>query len=251
MSVCSHGACTRRPHVAGRGLCETHARLAGLLRRQIPHEVALVLVQMKLNLGYSPAGLSRELGMRHDTIGKFLRLRSPMKASTFDALLEVEAPGRVEGWRVIRRLQALRAAGATVRELAEGIGVSVDYIHSLHQRDPEWVAADYAKRIIDYYRAHEMDTVRPVDWRVARRGWALPLEWDDIDDPDEVPGGRREVTDVDRRAAETLVSRVGVARAVEIVGMSESALKRFRRGVVLTAKSSALDRLHAAVGEAA
>ncbi|MEC4616296.1 hypothetical protein [Tsukamurella tyrosinosolvens] len=94
-----------------------------------------------------------------------------------------------------RKVQALCAMGWEARTLARDSGVPPSTIrHWIDHPDGRMTAIN-ARRIHDLFRARwNVDGGSARARGAARRNWwALPLEWDDIDDPDEVPSGRREL----------------------------------------------------------
>lgn len=112
-----------------------------------------------------------------------------------------------------RRLQALAALGWTALELGERLGVSgtrVGHLQAgkypvLHRSTAGRVAALYDELSMQV-PADPEETPRHVVRVHARqrrmaasKGWAPPLAWDDIDDPDEKPSGWR-ATDAPTRA---------------------------------------------------
>lgn len=90
-----------------------------------------------------------------------------------------------------RRYQALQAIGWTHREIAAGLGVSVGCLSNRIHRN-QWISAANFRIMAEFYEASCMTVRTGLDRtrtlrNAERRGYAPPLAWDDIDDPDEQP----------------------------------------------------------------
>ena len=112
------------------------------------------------------------------------------------ALMQVPALGTT------RRLRALYALGWTSTDLAPLLGVGHARVGHLASERQEKVHRVTAAKVAEVYDRLSMTVPQDPDvlpsprhCRVhdrqrrmaARRGWAPPLAWDDIDDPDETP----------------------------------------------------------------
>jgi hypothetical protein len=97
---------------------------------------------------------------------------------------------KVRSLGTARRLQALAALGYSFRDLAAHLAVTPRRVSDMAgPRDP-YVLRETAALVAEVF---ERLAATPGSSRyaltVARRsGWLPPLAWDDIDDPDEVPG---------------------------------------------------------------
>lgn len=134
--------------------------------------------------------------------------------TTADRILAIE-PVAADGARVdqtgtTRRLQALMAIGWSASRLGERVGIlgsnMSDLIHGRRQ-----VTGATRKTIADLYEQFWDQPPPNVEWRdkisvsrtkrfAERNGWAPPLAWDDIDDPEAAPfiGEPEKVTKQDR-----------------------------------------------------
>jgi hypothetical protein len=97
-----------------------------------------------------------------------------------------------------RRVQALMALGWYQMEVAQWMGVSKDNLNQM-MRTQGKVRRRSHDAMVEVYEAHAM-TVPPDDpgrqrarRYAAKQGWAPPLAWDDIDNPQEVPNGHKPV----------------------------------------------------------
>lgn len=142
--------------------------------------------------------IARAAGLNRATVVRYLSDTSRPRPQQIhpefaEALLAVTvssavaAGGRVPSLGSRRRAHALAAVGWPLTAQAEQLGVQVgDYAHSL---DRPQLSAGRAEAIAALY---ERLSGTPGPSSRARafaksRGWAPPLAWDDIDDPDETP----------------------------------------------------------------
>jgi transcriptional regulator with XRE-family HTH domain len=131
--------------------------------------------------------------------------------STADRILSVQVPAdftevvRVarDGDRVPvigarRRLQALVAAGWTMRELARQLGLVSNNFGPLMHGDGTITAARH-RQVVELFERLQMQPGPSSRARAyaRKRRWKLPLEWDEdtIDEPDArpIPGSRRQI----------------------------------------------------------
>lgn len=94
-----------------------------------------------------------------------------------------------------RRLQALVALGHPQRQLAEQLGVMESYLSMFINNTRGWqqISKELWQQISELY---EHMSARPghstaARNRAAAKGWPPPLAWDDIDDPEAKPAGKR------------------------------------------------------------
>lgn len=142
----------------------------------------------------------------------------------------------------VRRLRALIALGHTCRSLSAESGVAAVTIGRLvsETRCPMFVEPGTAEAVASAYE--RLWNVRPEGTAAVRnrksaeaKGWATPLMWDDIDDPESVPSGarptrKRVAPDVVLEDLEWLI-RTGVnpQQAVARLGMSLSSVEQAMR----------------------
>lgn len=95
----------------------------------------------------------------------------------------------------VRRLRALMAIGWSGAKLAADLGWKPEQLNRVRAGRQRTVTAGTAIAVRDLYdRLWSVDGgYQRVRTLAALNGWALPMEWDDIDDPDEVPSGRRQL----------------------------------------------------------
>jgi hypothetical protein len=92
-----------------------------------------------------------------------------------------------------RRLRALAVMGWSFAEIGRRLGDFSGTNVSNLARVPEFIYADTEEKVKAIFE--ELCMVPGPDkvarTRALRKGWAGPLEWDDIDDPAEEPQGRK------------------------------------------------------------
>lgn len=150
---------------------------------------------------------------------------------------------RVPAWRVHRRIRALQALGWPIPELRTRLGYAVtgDWLidaDAVHYRTAVFLKVDAL------YRELCM-TVGPSRWTrtwAVGRGYAPPLAWDDIDDPDERPKTGQ------RGRGRTDVDPVVVQRAIAGDRLPLTTAERFAVVAALRARGMSLVRIEAHTG---
>lgn len=119
-----------------------------------------------------------------------------------DALLAVTPDQRLQlpPHGVARRLQALNALGYPTRLLAAEVGTTQEVICDHLRAERKYVLAPTDRRVRDVYdRLCMTPGPSEISAKIARRnGYAPPLAWDDIDDPNEQPEGVRDGDEISR-----------------------------------------------------
>lgn len=109
-----------------------------------------------------------------------------------------------------RRVQALACMGWSLTELADLMGVAhSSFCMPLYRGT--WVSLEKHRSFAELYERLCMTEstgprVRQTKGYATRNGWVPPLAWDDIDDPNEIPG---------TGSSAALVDDVAVQRALE------------------------------------
>lgn len=213
----------------------------------------MAAVQAQLDRGHTIWSLANASGVSHTALYRFMAGADSwgndvMQQSTYDRI--VAAPletATAPAWPLGRRVRALRAAGHPVKELVEGMGLSQHTLTRLSFDQRETVRGEVDRKIRAYYAAHAADPVRPAPPKTAAYEWPKPLDWDDIDDPDEVPMVVRE-RELERARRERELVRFGPehAAAVQVLvgvcgdqkaaaiklGVSRSSMQRWATGRV-------------------
>jgi transcriptional regulator with XRE-family HTH domain len=140
------------------------------------------LRQIQLSTGIARSTLQQLAGRK--------RISRATEASVLAVRPAVAAGARVDATGTTRRLRALMAIGWSGKQLGDRLGVTTANLWPL-LRGREHVHAATARKVADLYdELWDQPGNRKKSINLAqRRGWALPLAWDDdeIDDPAAMP----------------------------------------------------------------
>jgi len=102
-----------------------------------------------------------------------------------------EDRAQLPAWRVTRRLRALNAIGYSTRHLADLLGTTQEVVSDHLVGDRKWVQVKTLDSVSELYERLCMTPGgNAASRRIAgKRGYAPPLAWENIDDPDEQPTG--------------------------------------------------------------
>jgi transcriptional regulator with XRE-family HTH domain len=122
----------------------------------------------------------------HPTVDKGIAERIAVAAPTIHDAHEAT---RVDSTGTVRRLRALVAIGHTQASIADALGVYRSVITHITAGDHAQVTVATARNIANLYTQWRWRPGTSVRARnhAAKRGWASPLAWDDIDNPAETP----------------------------------------------------------------
>lgn len=105
----------------------------------------------------------------------------------------------------VRRLQALAAIGWSLREVGRRLGISPQTLRGLMCQERCTTATrDKVAALYDELSMIVGGNPRTVTW-AAKRGFAPPLAWDDIDDPAATPATADDTDDVDELAVDAVL----------------------------------------------
>ncbi|GAA2485003.1 hypothetical protein GCM10010406_21570 [Streptomyces thermolineatus] len=131
----------------------------------------------------------------------------------------------------IRRIRALIAIGYPIIRIAEAVGMSKNALGRVINHEHDKLTAENARAIADVYRrwAGTPGPSARARAHAAKRGWASPAAWDDIDDPNCVPDvdeqrelSRMELAAVRRAEIEHLAAfGISTAEIAKRVGLTE------------------------------
>lgn len=99
----------------------------------------------------------------------------------------------IPAFGTVRRVRALQALGWTVAQIAEAGGVGYDTVRNVILGRSSRVYRSTADALACAFEQMSMQpapdclSARRARAMAARRDWAAPLAWDDIDDPNESP----------------------------------------------------------------
>ena len=198
-AYCTHACrCPDCKRVANRASKKWRVDKAAGIEKMVDAEPLRQHVQALLDQGMSFRGIALTAGYRSRNSLESALGRKRVMRKTFDRIIciRVESDARrfgyVDAVGSQRRLQALVALGWTTRELTRRLGArdhgTVCDITSGNNRTIRRVTAENIKRVYDELW-DQPGPSRISAQRAAKRGWVVPLAWDDdtIDDPDATP----------------------------------------------------------------
>lgn len=192
------------------------------IHRYIDAAPARAHVQTLLACGASRRAVAQKAGITPTVITRLLADQAHLRRETAAAILAVtpahilDRDGHEDFVPAIgarRRIQALQAIGHTSAVIAAhaGPGVTANIIHNVAKHPGHWISRLNHDRVAAAYTAlwDTPGTSLRVQAQVARLGYAPPMAWDDLDDPQAQP--QHDLTDptgrdvdevaVERRAA--------------------------------------------------
>lgn len=198
------------------GWCTKHAEANGLRKPNQPAQPTIDALRTLYESGWTQAQIEETTGITSSTQynltrGKYTTVRHTT-AVAVKSLIGTHPHGGhlIPAWPYTRRLQALQAAGHTGLAIADHTGISQALISKLSLGKQTTVGADVAAKIAEYWQSHAYAPVTGPPTAAAKRLlWAPPLEWDDIDDPNEhhpAMSARVRLTDGQRALAGTLLA---------------------------------------------
>lgn len=197
-------------------------------------------------------------GVHPKTVEHILRRSKRVNAPTARALLSVQPAPTPVG--IVRRMRALAALGWTAVEIADLGDLTLAQVKHYRAGRLTYTCPEVAQAVVQVFDRLAMTTPPPTPAHLrtrtmaAARGWAPPLAWDDIDDPDETPNlGAARDDDIDPVAVElaidgadvrlTRAERAEVARRMAEQGASDRQI-----AAILGVSASGVQRLRARHG---
>lgn len=165
----------------------------------VPHDAAWQRLDDWLTAGYSPAWIASAAGLTVEAV-QHLATRSRqgrgvMARHNARALLSADIATATTGHGprigATRRLQALAAIGWPMTRVADETGLHFVTLACVQRGAQNRIGAQLHRGIVAAYDRLHMTPGPSVRARndAHRKGWAPPLAWDDIDDPNEIPTG--------------------------------------------------------------
>lgn len=221
---CIHSGCVNEGAAHRHHYCRPHWAEQNTARRNGRANWARNLIQQNLDRGIGIKAIAEATNIAERTLRDLVTHRQnylhDYTAARLAKLphLHLE-PARHPTWQAARRLQALQAAGHSVPEIAKRTGLAERAIHQICAEKYPAVYDATWQAINDDYQAHQLDPARPADPRIKRHNWPKPMDWDNIDDPQEDPTSRdkyvaRRAIPVEprhRAAAQELIDHYGSA----------------------------------------
>ena len=188
---CNRPNCQNKTYRAD-GLCAKHAYQQGKLRPNHPVEEAQTIIQHLTDNGWSMRAIAKASGLNHGCL--YLITSGANKTTHHTTIrslkkLPTTPPsniGYTPAWPYERRLQSLQAAGYSTSKLAEISGLSHALICKITLNRADWVSPETAKKLTTMWeKLATQPIIGPPTKTSIRRLWVTPMNWDDIDDPNE------------------------------------------------------------------
>ncbi|PIS66290.1 hypothetical protein AZH46_04175 [Corynebacterium striatum] len=231
-NTCARPGCTRavarNTTDTYQGLCFQHAKAAGYAHNYIPWEQAHPHLERLLNGGWTINEIAFHSGVSNSTLAGIQKhRRERFKYASVQALKQLpdNSPTRRPAWPLRRRINALRAIGIQLATISKDTGLSAGQVFNIASGRLKWVAISTDTLIRDYYQQHCMDPQLPIDVKTQKMRLTRPVEWDDIDDPNEVHYGAPPVLNPQRRNMVTAQTRHRLKTIVEHYGTIREAAK--------------------------
>ena len=230
---CARPGCHRTGRKSARGYCRAHAYALGIFTPRIDAEPARQHIKKLQTQGMTRAAIARQAGLSESGVNTLFNSRKTIHPNTHKAILAVtpHPTGILPAIGYNRRIRALRAAGYTIRELADHTGLDRATISGLSHDKWDTVTQTTADRIRNTYNQLAHKPVRPPRADVAKYNWPKPYDWDNIDDPDEQPHTRVTLTPATTRRLNYLMEHLGTKKAVgEYIGIHETTVRHIANG---------------------
>lgn len=187
-------------------------------------------VRPLLDAGYPLTAISRAAGLAASTL-IVARRRGTVTRPVLHAVTHVDmnrAPCQ-PAWRATRRVRALAAAGMRYQHIADEVGTGRSYIAMIANARFTRMETSTFLKIDEVWQSHKDRPVTTPDPKIIRRGWAVPWEWDDIDDPatdlhgDAFVPSTPVIESIDRT-----IATHGLRAVCEATGMDPNRIQRLR-----------------------
>lgn len=241
-SECRVAGCHHIPKLTGRGYCQKHVDILNIHKPRVPAEQAHQRLQEIIDRGFTLAEISSITGISRSTLSHLNNWdEKGLRGDTYEMLSRMDrvAESSRTVWPIRRRVQALLAAGVKTREISEDSGISISIIQRLAFREKLSIDPTTSEAIKATYEKLSARPVRPVSTSIKYQAWPLPMEWVDIDDPEESHEPERnrirltakQPTRLVQSRIRDLVEYHGDYKTVgEILGMSHQLLARIEKG---------------------
>lgn len=241
-SECRVGGCHHIPKLTGRGYCQKHVDILNIHKPRVPAEQAHQRLQEITGRGFTLTEISTITGISRSTLSHLNNWDGKgLRGDTYEMLDKMDTVGEPcrAVWPIRRRVQALLAAGVKTREISEESGISISIIQRIAFREKMGIDPATSEALKSAYEKLSGRPIRPVPTSIKYQAWPLPMEWVDIDNPEDIHEPERNRLRLTAKKPTRLVqSRIrdlveyhGDYKTVgEIVGMSHQLLARIEKG---------------------
>lgn len=239
---CRVVGCHHVPKLTGRGYCQKHVDILNIHKPKVSAEQAHQRLQEIIDRGFTLTEIARITGVNRSTLSHLNNQEDKgLRRDTYEMLSNMDTVGEScrSVWPIRRRVQALLAAGVKTREISEDSGISISIIQRLAFREKMSIDPATSEAIRVTYEKLSARPIRPVSTSIKYQAWPLPMEWVNIDDPEESHEPERnrirltakQPTRLVQARIRDLVEYHGDYKTVgEIVGMSHQLLTRIEKG---------------------
>jgi hypothetical protein len=240
MTTCTRPRCGRKAR-NGHNHCERHLFAEGIYKHRVPIGPIRAHLNRCVTAGATLNGIAAGTGVHpvttYQAAGRYNNYRD-QTAIAHDVAKKLmratpDMAGHVPAWPYTRRVRALRAAGHDLPTIATELGLSVCGVSHMSDAKYRQLTLTTAQNIRDGYDHMSAWPTGRIMTRTLAHGWAPPLLWDDIDNPDEnhqAPKGLVHVAGPVMTAIGTLDAAYGRSQAANTCGVSEALLRHFVAG---------------------
>lgn len=253
MRTCKRDNCTRQTDPrAPHGYCRKHAQALGVADTYTDSTPVVGHLNHLIDTGWTYSEIARAAHITHVTAYK-LHTTPPktVRRSTARGILNINphylhSRMWAEAWPSQRRLRALQAAGWTQATLATAIGITQSAVSKI-SNGRLTISRAVANAIEEVWQdLANQPVVGPPTESAARRQWAPPMMWDDIDDPNEHhpnPAVHVEIATKERTLARVIREEYpGSKWPVDCIGAS--AMSKIARGGTRTTSAAVIDAIY-------
>jgi hypothetical protein len=218
LGICSHGTCTNRAWRWGKGMCVNHARaVPGHLDRRVDAERVHRHLHACIDQGATPAGIAEGCQVSLTNVirhcnGEAVTIAQSLAAKLMQATNAMSGH-KVPTWPTRRRLRSLRAAGWQIKQISEQTGIHRATLSKLSGDNSTHTTPEYAATVAAFFADH-LEVVGPMPRAALAGGWPLPIDWVNIDDPDEQPTRHSDDSTADNAAPAASRRRSPIPREV-------------------------------------
>lgn len=211
MDTCKRPTCDMKPQGnAKHGYCRKHARTENAANPYVPAAPTVARLHALLDAGWSCAAIADTIGISTYAVYNLRdNKQNSVRKTTAQGIARINPRAHtgatwVPAWPTVRRVRSLQAAGLTQTELAAKTGLTQTEISKISTARTH-VTHETAAVIATLWDEIADQPVPGPPTRLAqRRKWSAPMDWDDIDDPDEhrpAEGALVELAQVERERA--------------------------------------------------
>lgn len=260
---CLRPKCGNMRVARARGYCEKHAYAEGVFKPFVDSSKAQAIVTKLHDMGHTYLAIAEAAGTSQQAIHNTKKATYPtVRGRLYEGILQAEQvlsaadpiTRNRPAWHIRRRLQALAAIGHSSREISAATGVSVSLIGRIRSGERARVRRGAELAILAYYKQHEGDAARPVTPQLRHHNWPKPMDWDNIDNPEETPTNTPEktpgwndvgeVTGQDRENAAKIINFYGTShKAARASTISQDILAKISNGTRTTCAIRTLQKI--------